>query len=68
VVVAHGGTLSALLRYVLKIPLEVPRRFRLPNAAFNRFVWESGRWYLETWGDTSHWQTPASSDDLEHAI
>lgn len=68
VVVAHGGTLSALLRYVLKIPLEVPRRFRLPNAAFNRFAWESGRWYLETWGDTSHWQTPVSSDDLEHAI
>ena len=68
VVVAHGGTLSVLLRYVLGIPLEIPRRFRVTNAAFNRFTRENDRWYLETWGDTSHLQTIGSSDDLENAV
>jgi probable phosphoglycerate mutase len=69
VVVAHGGTLSALLRRVLGVPLEVPRRFRVTNTALNRFTWENGRWYLEVWGDASHWESrPETSIAAESSL
>ena len=54
VVVAHGGTISALLRHTLAIPLEAPRRFARSNASWNLFNFEDGKWFLETWGDVSH--------------
>ena len=54
VVVAHGGTISALLRYTLGIPLGAPRRFERFNASWNVFTWSDGKWRLETWGDVSH--------------
>ncbi|HEU0008505.1 MAG TPA: histidine phosphatase family protein [Verrucomicrobiae bacterium] len=54
VVVAHGGTISALLRHTLGIPLGTPRRFGRRNASWNVFLWDDGKWLLETWGDVSH--------------
>ena len=54
VVVAHGGTISALLRHTLNIPLEAPRCFERSNASWNVFNFEDGKWLLETWGDVSH--------------
>lgn len=54
VVVAHGGTLSALLRHTLGIPLDAPRGFERPNASWNVFGFDGGRWFLHTWGDVSH--------------
>ena len=56
VVVAHGGTISALLRHTLSIPPGTPRRFERFNASWNVFTWDdnAGRWRLETWGDLSH--------------
>ena len=54
VVVAHGGTISALLRHTLGIPLGTPRRFERFNASWNVFTWDDGKWRLETWGDVSH--------------
>jgi len=54
VVVAHGGTISALLRHTLGIPLGTPRRFERFNASWNVFTWDDGKWRLETWGDLSH--------------
>jgi probable phosphoglycerate mutase len=54
VVVAHGGTISALLRHALGVPLCTPRRFKRPNASWNVFLWDDGKWFLETWGDVSH--------------
>ena len=54
VVVAHGGTVSALLRHTLGIPLGTPRRFERFNASWNVFSWDDGKWRLETWGDLSH--------------
>ena len=54
VVVTHGGVISAMLRHVLGIPLEAPRRFARANASWNRFVHHEGTWFLETWGDLSH--------------
>ena len=54
VVVAHGGTISALLRHTLDIPLGTPRRFERFNASWNVFRFDDGKWFLETWGDVSH--------------
>lgn len=54
VVVAHGGTISMLLRHTLGIPLGTPRRFERFNASWNMFEWDDGKWRLETWGDVSH--------------
>ena len=56
VVVTHGGTLSALLRRALGIPLEAPRRFEQFNGSWNVFRFDDGRWFLDTWGDVSHLQ------------
>ena len=53
-VVAHGGVLNGLFRYVLDIPISVPTRFKLFNAAINIFSIENGTWLLGTWGDVGH--------------
>ena len=54
VIVAHGGVLNGLFRYVLDIPMEVPTRFKLFNASINTFFVEDGTWLLGTWGDVTH--------------
>jgi probable phosphoglycerate mutase len=63
VIVTHGGVLNGLLRHTLDIPLEAPRRFRIPNAGINVFLFDGENWLLETWGDTSHLQDRAALDD-----
>ncbi len=62
-VVTHGGVLSALLRHVLGLPLDVPRRFAGVNGSWNIFTLETGRWMLETWGDTCHLPKVGGRDD-----
>jgi probable phosphoglycerate mutase len=53
--VTHGGTLENILRHVLPVPLELPRKFRVKNAGINVFSHEENDgWVLETWGDVSH--------------
>ncbi len=54
VVVAHGGVLNGLFRYVLDIPFSAPTKFKLFNASINTFFIENGTWLLGTWGDVSH--------------
>jgi probable phosphoglycerate mutase len=54
VVVTHGGVVSGFFRHTLSIPLEAPRRFEFVNAGLNRFNYEDGAWFLQTWGDVSH--------------
>lgn len=61
VVVTHGGTVSALLRHVLGLPLDAPRRFDRTNASWNVFRVAGGKWFLETWGDVSHLEIPVCS-------
>lgn len=56
VIVAHGGLLNGLFRYVLDIPISMPTRFKLFNASINTFFIENGTWLLGTWGDVSHLQ------------
>jgi probable phosphoglycerate mutase len=62
VVVTHGGVLSCLARFVLGLPLEAPRRFTRPNAGWNRFRCQEGKWFLDTWGDISHLETVSASE------
>lgn len=63
-VVTHGGVLGAFLRHVLGIPPGASRRFKRFNASWNVFTCEDGRWFLETWGDTSHLDHALSLDDV----
>jgi len=53
-VVTHGGVLGGFLRIVLGIELDQPRRYKRYNGSWNVFSFESGRWFLNTWGDISH--------------
>jgi probable phosphoglycerate mutase len=53
-VITHGGVLNCLLRTVLGLPFELPRRFSGRHTAFNRFVYSDKGGRLETWGDVSH--------------
>lgn len=53
-VVCHGGVLAALYRIVHGIPADEPRLIPIPNASYNAIRFESGRWGVESWGDTAH--------------
>ena len=50
-VVTHGGVLSIMVRQVLHILPEYPRRFFLPNAALNIFEYKDGNWFVKTLGE-----------------
>ncbi|MCO6449885.1 MAG: histidine phosphatase family protein [Caldilineales bacterium] len=54
VVVTHGGVIHSLLREVLGIPLETPRRFSAANASTSTFRCRDGDWKLVDFNDTSH--------------
>ncbi len=56
VIFSHGGTLSAILRTVLGIPLGGKHTFRLANGSINRIVWAAPDWQVITLGDVAHLQ------------
>jgi probable phosphoglycerate mutase len=64
VLVTHGGVLSALFRHVLRIPPGAPRRFGRANATWNVFAHVEGKWFVETWGDTSHLAEAGNASDF----
>ena len=49
-IMAHGGILNCLFRYINDIPLEAPRRFSIPNGGINAFTVNEDTWMIETWG------------------
>jgi probable phosphoglycerate mutase len=57
-VVTHGGALTAFLRAVVGIPLEVPAAFRSMNCALHHFDYEQERFRLITWGLIEHLGSP----------
>jgi len=61
-VVTHGGVLGIVYRYACEIPLEMPRTFNVPNAAFNRVRIEGRRWTVEAWADVDHLPVGALDD------
>ncbi|NJM15104.1 MAG: histidine phosphatase family protein [Bacteroidales bacterium] len=52
--IAHGGVLNVVIRAVLGIPFEEPRRFHIPNTGINIFTWEHDTFFVKTIGDISH--------------
>jgi probable phosphoglycerate mutase len=56
--VAHGGVLDSVFRFVARLPLNQPRCYLVPNTSLTvvkhgRF-YGTLRWVMETWGDVSH--------------
>jgi probable phosphoglycerate mutase len=52
--VTHGGVLHVVVKRVLQIPLDAPRRFHLRNGSVHCLVYEEDGAFLETMGDTCH--------------
>ena len=63
-VVAHGGVLDALYRFVTGMPLERLRDFPIYNASLNWVRFSAGKWALDRWGDISHLTRDAALDDF----
>lgn len=57
-VVAHGGVLDSIFRYVARLPLDQPRCFVTINASLTIIThgsfYGTARWVIETWGDIGH--------------
>jgi probable phosphoglycerate mutase len=53
-VVTHGGVLHVVVKRVLQIPLDAPRRFHLKNGSVHLLVYEQDGPFVETIGDTCH--------------
>jgi probable phosphoglycerate mutase len=58
VVVAHGGVLDVLFRFVTRMGHRAPACFATANASLNTIscahLNESRQWVIETWGDVAH--------------
>jgi len=58
VVVAHGGVLDSMFRYVAGLPLDQPRCYITTNASLTIIshgeFYGTNRWVIETWCDASH--------------
>ena len=65
VVITHGGVLNNMFKYVLKIPPEGNRRYKIYNAAINSFAFNDNGWILRTWGDISHYDEPGGLDEVQ---
>lgn len=63
--ITHGGIVSSMVRYVLNIPLDVPRRFYLPNAAINIFEYNGSEWFVKTLGEISFHEGEDLSDGIQ---
>ena len=66
VIVAHGGVLDVVHRFVRQTPLHTPRDFAIPNAGINWLTVEGDDWQIEAWALTEHLETPAM-DELRFA-
>ena len=57
-VVAHGGVLDSIFRYVAGLPLEQPRCYITTNASLTIVspgnFYGNTRWVIETWCDAGH--------------
>lgn len=56
--VAHGGVLDSIFRYVARLPLEQPRCFLTANASLSVVrrgsFYGTTRWVIESWGEVGH--------------
>ena len=65
VVVTHGGVLNGMFKYVLRIPPEANRRYKIRNTALNSFIYGENGWILQTWGDISHFHPNGLLDEVD---
>lgn len=67
VLVAHGGVLENIFRYVTGLDLDRPRSVLPANASLSiiqyGMFYGSTRWIIKTWGDAAHLEAPAPRDD-----
>ena len=65
--VAHGGVLDSIFRYVASLPLDQPRCFITTNASLTIIshgkYFGTPRWVMELWGDTGHLDGIGTSPD-----
>lgn len=54
VIVAHGGVLDVVNRFVRQMPLHTPRDFDIPNAGLNWLSFDGHAWEIDDWADTRH--------------
>lgn len=66
IVVAHGGVLDAINRFVRQRPLQAARDFHIPNAGLNWLAVENGNWRIDAWGFTEH-LSEGALDELRFA-
>lgn len=66
VVVAHGGVLDAINRFVRQQPLQTPRDFHIPNAGLNWLAVDGDGWRIDAWALTDH-LSEGSLDELRFA-
>ena len=64
-IVAHGGVLDCIYRFVRGVPLDAPRDWPLLNSSINVVDFENGRTKVVSWGDVAHLSSPGSDDDLK---
>ena len=53
-IVTHGGVLSGFFKYVVGLPLDSPRKFKVWSGSINTFSYDGEGWELLGWGDVSH--------------
>ncbi len=63
--VTHGGIVSSVVRLVLNIPVNAPRRFYLPNTAINVFEFNGTEWFVKTLGEISFLDREDLSDGIQ---
>lgn len=56
--VAHGGVLDSVFRFLANMPLDQPRCYLVPNTGLTvvkfGLFYGTIRWVMKTWGDVSH--------------
>ena len=57
-VIAHGGVIEMVWRYIQKADLSTPRPYKILNASVNHFAIDQQRhWHEIAWAQTDHIQT-----------
>lgn len=68
VLVAHGGVLDSVFRFLARLPLDQPRCYLVPNTSLtlikHGLFYGTQRWVMETWGDVGHLDGLDNTDGL----
>ena len=63
VAVTHGGVISGLLKHVLGLSLEQPRRFEILNTSLHLVSYTDETWWVETLNDVHHLRNLPALDE-----